>query len=182
MQRLRTEHDVDVGRARDDGLAFLARHAAAHADLHALGLQVLHAAEVGEHLLLRFLAHRAGVEQDEVGLVHVLRGLVALRGVEHVGHLVRVVLVHLAAEGLDEYFFHGELSVPFAKRKGCEARVAPADFCLLAARPRYCVFSVSFEVNGQMFRNGLFSDSRLAMASSGVRIQTSRSSPAASRV
>jgi hypothetical protein len=71
-------------------------------------LRCLHAAQVGEHLLLRLLAHRAGVEQDQVGLVHVLRRLVALGGAQHVDHLVRVVLVHLAAEGLDEYFLaHG---------------------------------------------------------------------------
>ena len=68
MQRLRAEHDVDVGRALDDGRALLAGDAAADADQHAAGLQVLDAAEVGEHLLLRLLAHRAGVEQDQVGL------------------------------------------------------------------------------------------------------------------
>ena len=79
VQRLRAEHHVDVGRALDDGRAFLAGDAAAHADQHALGLQVLHAPEVGEHLLLRLLAHRAGVEQDQVGLLRVLRRLVALR-------------------------------------------------------------------------------------------------------
>ena len=108
VQRLRPEHHVDVGRTLDDRRAFLAGHAAADADQHALLLEVLDAAEVGEHLLLRLLAHRAGVEEDEVGLVHVLGGLVALGGVEHVGHLVRVVLVHLAAEGFDKDFFgHG---------------------------------------------------------------------------
>uniref|UniRef100_A0A0R3QG56 Phenol hydroxylase n=1 Tax=Brugia timori TaxID=42155 RepID=A0A0R3QG56_9BILA len=111
VQGLRAEHDVDVGRARDDGVALLAGHAAADADLHAARLQVLDAAQVGEHLLLCLLAHRAGVEQDQVGLVDVLRRLVALGRVEHVGHLVRVVLVHLAAEGFDEDFLggHGEL-------------------------------------------------------------------------
>jgi hypothetical protein len=32
--------------------------------------------------------------------------------VHHIGHLVRVVLVHLAAEGFDEDFFaHGKLVV-----------------------------------------------------------------------
>ena len=110
VQGLRAEDHVDIGRARDDGRAFLAGHAAADADLHAAGLEVLDAAQVGEHLLLRLLAHRAGVEEDQVGLVHVGGRLVALGGVQHVGHLVRVVLVHLAAEGLDEDFAgHGIL-------------------------------------------------------------------------
>ena len=70
VQRLRAEHEIDVRRARDDRRAFLARDAAADADQHvrALALQMLHAAEIVEDLLLRFLAHRAGVEEDDVGL------------------------------------------------------------------------------------------------------------------
>jgi hypothetical protein len=37
-----------------------------------------------------------------------LCGFVAFGCAQHIGHLVRVVLVHLAAEGLDENFFgHG---------------------------------------------------------------------------
>ncbi len=102
VQRLRAEHEVDVGRALDDGRAFLAGHAAAHADQHALRLQVLDAAEVGEHLLGGLLAHRTAVVEDEVGLLDVVRLLVAVGGVQHVCHLVGVVLVHLAAERADE--------------------------------------------------------------------------------
>ena len=109
VQRLRAEHHIDIGRARDDGRAFLAGDAAADADQHALGLQVLDAAQVAEDLFLRLFAHRAGVEQDQVGLVDVLRVLVALGGVQHVAHLVRVVLVHLAAEGFDKDFFGHDL-------------------------------------------------------------------------
>ena len=102
VQGLRSEHQVDVGRALDDRRAFLAGDAAADADQRALVLQVLDPAEVAEHLVLGLLAHRAGVEQDQVGLVDVVGRLVARGGVQHVGHLVRVVDVHLAAEGLDE--------------------------------------------------------------------------------
>src|SRR5262245_28831754 len=103
MQRLRTEHEVDVGCARDDRTAFLTRDAAAHADDQARprALEVLHAPQIGEHLLLRLLAHRAGVEEDEVGVLRALAALVAVGGGEHVGHAVRVVLVHLAPEGAD---------------------------------------------------------------------------------
>ena len=36
VQRLRAEHHVDIGRALDDGRAFLAGDAAADADQHAL--------------------------------------------------------------------------------------------------------------------------------------------------
>src|SRR5690606_762272 len=98
------EYHVDVRRAGHDGLAFLARHAAAHADHQprlAL-LQLARAAEVGNHLLLRLLADRAGVEEHDVGFVDVARALDALGLGEQVRHPVRVVLVHLAAEGLDE--------------------------------------------------------------------------------
>ena len=108
VQRLRAEHHVHIGRAGDDGLALLAGDAAADADQHAFFLQVLDAAQVAEHLFLRLFAHRAGVEQDQVGLVDVAGGLVTFGRVQHVGHLVRVVLVHLAAEGFDKDFFaHG---------------------------------------------------------------------------
>jgi hypothetical protein len=106
VQRLRTEDEVHVGRAADDLLALLARDAAGHADheLRARALERLHAAEIGEHLLLRLLAHRAGIEEDEVGFRRVRGLLEALGGGEHVGHLLRVVLVHLAPEGADEDF------------------------------------------------------------------------------
>ena len=102
VQRLRAEDEVDVRRALDDRRAFLARDAAADADQRAARLQVLDAAEVAEHLLLRLLAHRAGVEEDQVGVVDRVGRLVAGGRMQHVGHLAGVVDVHLAAEGLDE--------------------------------------------------------------------------------
>ena len=118
VQGLRAEHQVHIGRALDDGRTLLAGDAAANANLHALAFQVLDAAQVAEDLLLCLLAHRAGVEQDQVGLVNVLRQLVAFGRVQHVQHLVRVVLVHLAAKGLDEYFLrHGGFQgIRFVKR------------------------------------------------------------------
>jgi hypothetical protein len=67
-------------------------------------LQVAHPAEVVEHLLLRLFAHRAGVEQDDVGFLGIVGLDRALAAGQDVGHLVRVVLVHLAAEGADEDF------------------------------------------------------------------------------
>ena len=75
MQRLRAEHDVDIGRALDDRRAFLAGNTAADAD-HEVGiqpLQVLDAPEIGEHLFLRLFAHRAGVEEDDVGILRASR-------------------------------------------------------------------------------------------------------------
>ena len=104
VQRLRPEHQVHVGRALDDGLAFLRGHAAADADDHvaAVGLERLPAAELAEHLFLRLLADRAGVDQDHVRFLDIAGQLQALAGGQDVGHARRVVLVHLAAVGLDE--------------------------------------------------------------------------------
>jgi hypothetical protein len=45
------------------------------------------------------------VEEDQVSLLHQLCFFVALRGLQNIGHFVRVVLVHLAAKGFDEDFF-----------------------------------------------------------------------------
>ena len=121
MQRLRAEHHIDIRRALDDRGAFLARDAAADADQHALGFEMLDTPEIAEHLLLRLLAHRAGVEEDQVSLLDIGGRLVALRGMQHVGHLVRVVLVHLAAEGLDEDSFRHGLVHLCAAGSNCHA-------------------------------------------------------------
>ena len=102
VQGLRAKHHIYIRCPLDDLGAFLAGHAAAHANQHALGFEVLHPAQVAEDFFLRLLAHRAGVEQNQIGLVHVLRGLITLGRAEHIGHLVRVVLVHLAAKCFDE--------------------------------------------------------------------------------
>ena len=40
MQSLRAKHHVDIRRAGNDGVAFLASHATADGDLHALGLEM----------------------------------------------------------------------------------------------------------------------------------------------
>ena len=86
-------------------VAFLAGDAAADADHDAPCrsslLQRFPAAELAEDLFLGLFADRAGVDQDHVGLGDVVGQFQAVRGREHVGHPRRVVLVHLAAVGLD---------------------------------------------------------------------------------
>jgi hypothetical protein len=109
-QRLRPEHEVDIGRARHDRLALLARHTAAHPDdeIRIRLLEVLHPPQIVEYPLLRLFAHRAGVEQDHVGLFRIV-GLDQRFGfTEHVRHLVGVVLVHLAAECANIELLHYE--------------------------------------------------------------------------
>ena len=48
-----------------------------------------------------YYAHGAGIEQDDVSSGGIVGLLEALSAAQHVGHLARVVLVHLAAERLD---------------------------------------------------------------------------------
>ena len=103
MQRLRAEHHIHVGCALEDGLALLAGDAATHADDQAGAglLPLAPATELREDLLLCFLAHRAGVQQQHIGLLRNVGGDQAMRSQEYVRHLGGVVLVHLTTEGLD---------------------------------------------------------------------------------
>ena len=114
VQGLRAEDHVDKGGAREDGLAFLTGHAAAHAD-DQLGAGRLHGpevAQVGEDLLLGLLADGTGVEQDDVGLVRVVGQLGALGLGQQVGHPFAVVGVHLAPEGAQvEFSAHAVVSL-----------------------------------------------------------------------
>src|SRR6185369_12639152 len=82
---------------------------------------VLHASEVREHLLLRLFAHRAGVEDDEVGVFRALGRLHAVALAQHVGDPVRVVLVHLAAERAQVDLAHYRVGVT-----GVTASLPPA--------------------------------------------------------
>jgi len=52
------------------------------------------------------LADRAGVEQDQIGVVTV-RGFLVAERLEHALHALGVVLVHLAPEGGDVVALHG---------------------------------------------------------------------------
>ncbi len=112
MQGLRAEYQIDIRRAFDDRFALLRCDAAADTD-HEIGLvalQFAQATEIGKHFFLRFLAHRTGVQQDHIGFFRCVGLDEAFGGMEHIGHFVRVILVHLATEGFDEYFFlHGIL-------------------------------------------------------------------------
>ena len=67
---------------------------------------VHHGAHFPERLLLGLVAHRAGVDEDGVGLVFVGGDRVAALA-EHARDLFGVALVHLASVGLDVNFGHG---------------------------------------------------------------------------
>ena len=107
MVVLRSDDEIDRRLAAADLLAFGLGDAARHdqggraALALALGLQDAQLAEFGEDLLRRALADVAGVEDDEVGVLDVGRLLVAFLAGD-VGHPLRIIDVHLAAERLDE--------------------------------------------------------------------------------
>jgi hypothetical protein len=72
-------------------------------------LEALEGAELGEDLVLGLLADRAGVEEDDVGVVGAVGELVVV-GAQQPGHPLRVVLVHLAAVGDEVELGHKKLS------------------------------------------------------------------------
>ena len=65
-------------------------------------LQAFDASQIVKHLFLGLSPHRAGVEQDDIGLCRLVGLLHALRRRSTSAILSRVVLVHLAAKGADE--------------------------------------------------------------------------------
>ena len=96
------EHDVDPRRLLDDPAAVLLREAAAHRDLHVRvgGLGRGEVTQVAVEPVVGVLAHRAGVEHDEVGRPAGLGPHVA--GLfEQPGQPFGVVHVHLAPVGAD---------------------------------------------------------------------------------
>jgi hypothetical protein len=102
VELARPEGDVDVGELPEDVVLDRLRPAPADAD-HPLGVAALERAglaQVGDEALVGLLADRAGVEEDQVGVLAARRLGVADR-LEHALHPLRVVLVHLAAEGGD---------------------------------------------------------------------------------
>lgn len=99
---VRTEDDVHPGGPLDDGVAVLLGETAADRDLHpgALGLHRGEAAEVAVELVVGVLPHRAGVEDDDVGVtVGALGGTYVTRALQQPRQPLGVVDVHLAPVG-----------------------------------------------------------------------------------
>ncbi|MNN67141.1 hypothetical protein D3C81_1827600 [compost metagenome] len=81
VQGLRPKHHVDTGRTATDVFTFLRGHAATHADnqRRVLFFQQPPAAQHGENFFLRFLADRAGIEQQHVRFFSVVGPLITVR-------------------------------------------------------------------------------------------------------
>ena len=93
------KNSVDPRRLFNDGVAVLLRQAPADRDLHTgvLGLDILQLSERAVEALIGVLAHRAGVEDHQVGLL-ACTGRDVARVFEHAGKTLGVVHVHLATE------------------------------------------------------------------------------------
>ena len=85
--------------------------------LRVLGLQPLGLAEVPDQPVVGLLADRAGVEEDQVGVVARGRLAVAER-LEHALHPLRVVLVHLAPEGGEVVGLHARPRIALPGTRG----------------------------------------------------------------
>ena len=105
----RPERDVDEGEPLEDLVLDRLRPAAPdpHHPLGILRLEPLRLAQVGGEAVVRRLANRAGVEEDQIGR-RALRDLLVAERIEHPLHPLGVVLVHLAAEGGDVVGRHGQ--------------------------------------------------------------------------
>ena len=103
---LRPHDEIDDRRSRDDLLPLGLGDAAGNRDQRVAALaspRLLgepHAPELGIDLLRGLLPDMAGVENDEIGLGRIVNRQKAC-GPERFRHPLGIVLVHLAAEGLD---------------------------------------------------------------------------------
>ena len=97
---LRTDDDIDARRAARDLRPFGLRDAARDRDRRTAAVLALQPADIRINLLGRLFADVAGVEDDEVGVGALSGGGIA-PGLQHLGHALAVIDVHLAAEGFD---------------------------------------------------------------------------------
>ena len=136
MVGLRAEHHVHGGRAAHDLGAFGLRNAAGHGNqrlgplLLAGAGSLAQAAHFRIDLLCGLLADMAGVKNDEIGLVRIVRRAIAL-GAEQLAHTLGVIHVHLAAEGLDQNLLAaGGGGIRHRNNaRSCLVRRTPAEVC-----------------------------------------------------
>lgn len=114
------EHDVDPGRLLEDDRLVLLREAPAHGDLHpgVLPLDGGELAEVAVQPVVGVLAHGAGVDDDDVGLLTL--GANVARGFERAAETLGIVHVHLTAVGAHLIGARESGSVDTTVRVGCD--------------------------------------------------------------
>ena len=98
--RRRPRHQRNIRRPLENLLALLLRHTSQHAKLLALLLIFLVIVEPVKNLLLRLVADRAGVVQNQVSLFDRIHLPIPLRH-QRANDLFGVVDIHLAAESFE---------------------------------------------------------------------------------
>jgi hypothetical protein len=98
----RAEDEIECRHASQQLLSSLLSHATgdAHDHVGVVLLELVKAPHDAVGLLLRFLPDRAGIDQDNVGLLPPLRLLISVL-FQQGEHSLGVMLVHLTTEGLD---------------------------------------------------------------------------------
>ncbi len=108
---------------RYDRRAFLACDTAANAD-HQRRIQdfeVAYAPQIMKNPFLRLFTYRAGIEENHVGVIGPIGDFQPGSRMQHVGHLGRVILVHLAAKRTDvQLATHGRTAAVWQDDKGRE--------------------------------------------------------------
>jgi hypothetical protein len=113
-------------------------HAADHTDdeIRLRGLSLPQLAEARPHLLLGVLAHRAGVVDDDVGLLAIGDGFVALRA-ELAEDELAVEHVHLAAEGFEVQLAFHVVEAPRRRRANLSRSRGRSHRGRRRTRPKY---------------------------------------------
>src|SRR5271165_509264 len=94
-----------MGSPLEDLFAFLLGHATQHSEHFALPVFLLELLQAVEHLLFGFIANAASVVKDEIGGLRLFDLRITL-GHQRPDHLLGIVHVHLATEGLNVEGLH----------------------------------------------------------------------------
>ncbi len=133
MKFLRSDHKIEMRHAVEKRVAARLRHAPEKSENHfrsALG-DLAHHPHFSDRLLVRHVAHAAGVEEDHVRFAFVRDRFIAARD-ERMRDLFGIAFVHLAAVGFNEELRHGGTQVWHSPA----GRATVFPFPMVAYRPR----------------------------------------------
>ena len=106
MDLVRPEYEIDMRCPLDELVALLLRHTARDAkdQLRILTFQMLDLADLAVDLVLRRLPHAAGIQQDKIGSIHLLRPLIT-DCPQLPFHTLGITDIHLTAIDANKCFF-----------------------------------------------------------------------------
>ena len=127
MEFLRADHKIEMRNFPQQFRAAGLRHAAKKSEdsFRAVLADAAEHSHFAQRLLLRHVAHTAGVEQNNIGLDLGIDALIATRD-ERIRDLLGIAFVHLTAVGLDEKFRHGSRTI----HRAGECAITSTSSCL----------------------------------------------------